>query len=135
MIMRYYYLLTSLPDLVYGADKPPITRSEFEQRLYENLAPKDRILFNLLRLRIDNKNLISLIKKEHTFIEGGIFSGEELALGLKLQHGLPHYMISSIVQMEDRKEILIEDLLWEEYLAYCISKNDFIKEYLSLIHI
>lgn len=69
--MKYYYLITSLPELAINAEKLPVQRDEFEERAFETLSPDDIELFEILKLnRIDcikqkDKNIF--LKKYFTF--------------------------------------------------------------------
>lgn len=57
--MKYYYLITSLPELAFRVEKLPVQRDEFEERAFETLSPDDIELFEILKL-----NTIDCIKQK-----------------------------------------------------------------------
>lgn len=127
--MRYYYLLTALPELLFEEGKLPINREEFERLTEENLSPDDKELFNLLKFGTDNQNVVNLLEGSNQFLKGGVFSREELEEGIRHREGLPEYLLVFLSRREEKSNRLIEDQLWELYLDCSAKKNYFLKEY------
>jgi len=53
--MKYYYLITSLPDLVFGMGKPSIEREVFETLVSEALSKEDKDIFDVLKSDINGR--------------------------------------------------------------------------------
>ncbi|MFH1378798.1 MAG: DUF2764 family protein [bacterium] len=129
--MKYYYLITSLPELNLEDQKPPVTRAEFETKAYDALDGRDKELFDLLKLRIDNQNLTTILSDGSNVKTNGNFDGEDLKERIKYQYGLPRYMLDLLTVQDDKSGKLKEDVLWELYLDYCMKKNTFLKQYFT----
>lgn len=129
--MKYYYLITSLPELSLDLEKLPISRSRFEEKLHDALDGRDAELFGLLKLRIDNQNLSGILSHKDTFKGGGTFDGEDLKERIKFQYGLPSYMMEFLTRTAEPSGKLIEDILWGSYLDFCMEQNLFLEKYFT----
>jgi len=126
--MQYYYLVSSLPGIRYDAEKLPIKRLEFDRRVLESVSAEHLGLFNALKYRVDNRNLVEIMSGGGKFAEGGCYSKEEFEYGIKTNSGLPGYMLDFISE-ESKPGILPEDSLWGFYLKFIGELSSFLSSY------
>jgi hypothetical protein len=89
----YFYLVSSLPEMVLDQSRAPFSMVEFVAQLEEALEPADFEQVRLLLRPHDNQNLLRLLEKDG---EGwdplGQFSEKEMQDCLNTESGLPDYM-------------------------------------------
>lgn len=118
-----------LPRLSLDYEKLPINRESFESRVYTDLAAQDIGIYKLLKYRIDNVNLIHVLKLGLKADLSGVFNLEELSQGVRYSQGLPEYMHTFLVRLDSSSKIEPEDILWDEYIKYVSGKNKFLHDY------
>ena len=64
--MKYYYLIASLPELSLRAEKLPVQRGEFEERVHANCVEDDIALYRIISLPVDERFSCSV---ENAFIK------------------------------------------------------------------
>ncbi len=89
----YFYLISSLPEMVLDQSRAPFSVAEYVARLEEELEQEDWEQVRLLLLRYDNRNLLRLLKEDtETWSALGRYSEAEMREALKAESGLPGYM-------------------------------------------
>lgn len=79
MSNKYYYLVSSLPELSLEDSKLTYTTDDFRAEYYEEFSSTDRKLIDLLYLKFDNANVLKLLKdKDAPFGKQGVYSHAEL---------------------------------------------------------
>jgi hypothetical protein len=79
--MKYYYLISGLPDIDLEDAKLSLTIRYFKADLQTVLSEKDELLLNLVFYQYDNQNLLSLLEDSSMSelkSDLGVFSVEEL---------------------------------------------------------
>ena len=138
----YYYLVSSLPELVFQQAKLPFNIKDFKENLKSEVTPNDYGLVELLFLPYDNKNLINLLdKNDKPFDDRGIFSKEVLEYELNTKEPGPsqefpntplEYIHSFIVhyynEMPLNPNLSVEDQLTEYFYQFILLKveNEFV---------
>ncbi len=77
---HYYCLVTGLPELSLEDGKLNDTVANFKTEIYTELSKADRKLIDLFYLKIDNQNLMSLLKDKDASVDTslGNYSADEL---------------------------------------------------------
>jgi len=118
MPANYYYLVASLPDLLFDSPKKVISLAEFINDISGLVTPAHAQLLKLFRLFYDNTNLINLLaknKKEHD--ARGAFSKEELEREIKYPETLPQY-IRTFLEAYKSEKLPFPNLLPQDQLAW-----------------
>jgi hypothetical protein len=130
---NYYFLVAGLPDLALDQGKLVYGTAFFREELKSQLPEADYRLFELLLLPEDNRNLLSLIRKENkSLTTSGVYSPDVLAEAVKEPGRLRPYMNRFIegVLAENRvfPELSLENeltaLYYEEMTG---TRNEFLK--------
>lgn len=144
--MKYYYLISGLPDLSFEDTQTAFSVENFTQQLYEILTKSDKKLVQDLFLRYDNENLLAFLRDENAvFNAKGTFSQEtiaDLVQEIKEQKAPrnkkpPPYFNPFISDFLTGDEAL-SSLFWEDHLATLyydylgLSKNAFIRNWATL---
>lgn len=129
---KYYYLISSLPELRFG-DKLPFTMEEFFNE-YSSEIEKDVDLVNIIILKYDIKNLELIFKnkaKDDNIKRPSIYTIEELQQNIKTRENLPDFIITFLNNYETNSEYLENfNELEKGYLVYGYeSDNTFLKAY------
>ena len=75
----YYYLVAGLPDISLDDGKLNYTVESFKSEIYPDLSAKDQHLIDLFYLKLDNENLLTLLRnKDANLLRLGRYSAEEL---------------------------------------------------------
>lgn len=89
----YFYLISSLPEMVLDQSRAPYTMVDFVAQLEEALEPDDFKLVRILLRPHDNRNLLLLLGEQSGDWDTlGQFSEAEMQEALKAENGLPEYM-------------------------------------------
>ena len=89
----YFYLISSLPEMVLDQSRAPFTMVEFVAQLEEALEPPDFLQVRMALRPHDNNNLLLLLGEGKGKWDGlGAFSESEMQDCLKAEQGLPDYM-------------------------------------------
>ncbi|MCX8042788.1 MAG: DUF2764 domain-containing protein [Desulfobacterota bacterium] len=114
---NYYYLVTSLPDIVLEHPRMVATAAAFMDDITELLDPRDAQLLRTVRLPADNTNLITLLEARHdAFAPGGNYPQEQLEQEIKKPETLPDYM-QEFLQAQREGRQLYPELTTEDQLA------------------
>lgn len=135
---NYYYLVASLPDLTLEDNKLSYTIKTFKEELYSHLSETDRKIIDLFYLKIDNENVLKLLKDKDakintagnysieelleyigTIKDGGVISPQKFPL--YLTEFITDYYTSSAIE-EDT--MLLEDTLASLYYAYAMKSSN-----------
>ncbi|HON18375.1 MAG TPA: DUF2764 family protein [Salinivirgaceae bacterium] len=137
MSRNYYYLVAGLPDLALDMKKHPMPWSQFWELAQEQLSQADLTLLQQLFLPIDNQNTLNhLLKENKPFIEGGIYSQNEIEEHIKNQTFNERYL-NRFVQCYRDESAPNPNLSWEDNLTELFyefmknSTNRFISEWFS----
>jgi hypothetical protein len=107
MNKQYYYLVSSLPELVFDADSKSFDFQQFKEYVLEHIEANDAELVHALFYGADNENLLSLLySEEKEWNTAGRYSRRELedvlqgtdtVSGIKL----PPYMREFLIRFEN----------------------------------
>lgn len=113
----YFYLVSSLPEMVLDQSRAPFTVVGLVEQLEESLEPQDMEQVRLLLRPNDNDNLLRLLKEEaEQWDELGEFSKEEMQARMKDEQGLPSYM-HEFVQAYQNEQPIHPDQSWKNQLT------------------
>ena len=136
MSRKYYSLVSGLPNITLEDSKLSYGPSEFFRDMEEYAIPEHFELFRLFNLNIDNRNIFKgLVKHEHTFQEGGLYSPDEVEDILSDPNDTFPY-ITEFVE-EYRSEVFDQEVdkkrLMTLYYQYLLShENRFIRKWFEL---
>lgn len=123
MNRNYYYIVASLPELSLEDGRLDYTIDNFRAEYYTEFSLKDRKLIDLLYLRIDNINVLKLLRdKDAQITKQGVYSVVELTNYISdLKEGntiddnlFPLYLSNYITSYSSMTDDI---LLQENYLA------------------
>lgn len=142
---KYYYLVTSLPELTLEDNKLRYSVADFKKEFYPELSSGDKKLVDLFYLRFDNENVLSLLKdREAQIDERGNYSADSIRaiIGQIQEEGkiltpnvLPSYLNQFITSyMLDSTftegKVMVVDRLAAMYYAYAMKcGNDFLSSW------
>ena len=147
--MKYYHLISGLPDLSFEDAQMAFSVENFKQQLSEILTKTDKKLMQDLFLKYDNDNLLAFLRDEEAvFNTQGTFSREVIADLVqetkenqekknKRNKKMPPYFKQFISDFITGDEAL-SNLFWEDQLATLyydylgLSKNEFIRNWAEL---
>jgi hypothetical protein len=113
----YYYLIASLPDLIFEGIKNPLSYSEIVSEIITQVYPSDAEKIKAIIYHFDNKNLLTILEKDKiSFDTRGVFSKEELVQEIKKPIHLPIYM-KKFLQAYNGEKFSTSDLLSENQLS------------------
>lgn len=93
MSRGYYYLITSLPELVLSDKNPVYDLLRFREFIFDELTKNDKELYQALFYHFDIENFVSLIKQTNVqWHRYGNFSEEELRARVLLPDTLPYFL-------------------------------------------
>jgi len=124
----YFYLVSSLPEMVLDQSRAPFSVAEFVEQLKSELEPADYQQVRLLLLSYDNDNLLRLLKQDsENWNPLGNFTEEVLSEQLKEESGLPAYM-HRFYQAYKNEQPLYPEKSWrnqlnELYYQYALDKS------------
>lgn len=113
---KYYSLVAGLPDISLNANKLPFTSVEFKQLLEDQLKAEDYELIKFIFLKIDNQNVLSLLKKEDKFTEGGNYTKDIIEAEIHKPVYIDDYLIEFIEAYKTNVP-LYQNLSWENQLT------------------
>lgn len=131
-------MVAGLPDLSFDDGKLSYSLSKFKSEIYTEISSSDRKIIDLFFLKIDNGNLLKLLKNKETVIdEGGNFTADELlSLIATVREGdkpscrFPIYMskyIEKYITLGAEELYGAEDMLAAFYYEYAINNcNKFV---------
>lgn len=132
----YYYLVAGLPDISLDDGKLSYTVDSFKSEIYPDLSDKDKKVIDLFYLKLDNDNLLHLLKdKDYAVVKQGMYSAEELLSVIDtVKDGdipdkkYPSYFCNFISEyLKLNPEDLAGDMLAAQYYAYAMNcKNKFV---------
>ncbi|MEQ8705644.1 MAG: DUF2764 family protein [Phaeodactylibacter sp.] len=89
----YFYLISSLPEMVLDQSRAPFKMVDFVAQLEEVLEPQDFAQVSLLLYPHDNRNLLRLLQENtEDWDPLGRFAAPDMQNHLKAESGLPAYM-------------------------------------------
>ena len=134
----YYYLVAGLPDISLDDGKLSYTVDSFKSEIYPDLSDKDKKVIDLFYLKLDNDNLLHLLKdKDYAVVSQGMYSAEELLSVIDtVKDGdipdkkYPSYFcnfISEYFKLNPEDLYKAGDMLAAQYYAYAMNcKNKFV---------
>ena len=134
----YYYLVAGLPDISLDDGKLSYTVDSFKSEIYPDLSDKDKKVIDLFYLKLDNDNLLHLLKdKDYAVVSQGMYSTEELLSVIDtVKDGdipdkkYPSYFcnfISEYLKLNPEDLYKAGDMLAAQYYAYAMNcKNKFV---------
>lgn len=134
----YYYLVAGLPDISLDDGKLSYTVDSFKSEIYPDLSDKDKKVIDLFYLKLDNDNLLHLLKdKDYAVVSQGMYSAEELLSVIDtVKDGdipdkkYPSYFcnfISEYLKLNPEDLYKAGDMLTAQYYAYAMNcKNKFV---------
>jgi hypothetical protein len=133
---HYYYEVAGLPDLFLDENRAKVSVAAFKEEFQHSLHPDDYAFMEVLFLKYDNQNLLSLLlKKEKPWHELANYSREFLEEEIRESDDrIPEYMRQFIEKFKsgerDNDDIPWEALLDSFFYEYLLSlDNDFLREY------
>ncbi len=136
MSRKYYSLVSGLPNITLEDSKLSYGPAEFFRDMEEYVIPEHFELFRIFNLSVDNRNIFKgLVKHDHEFQKGGLFSSDEVEDILN-DPGDTFPYITEFVE-EYRSEVFDQEVdkkrLMTLYYQYLIShENRFIREWFEL---
>ena len=137
MPKNYYYIVASLPDLLFDSPKKVISLVDFIEDIRELLTPEHASFLALFRLGYDNGNLVSTLdKRGKEFDVRGNFSKEKIEEEIKFPENLPGYMLQFIEAYKEEKlpypDLSLDDqLTWLFYDEAVAHKNAFLSTWFT----
>ena len=137
MPKNYYYIVASLPDLLFDSPKKVVSLIDFIDDITELLTPGHASFLALFRLGYDNKNLVKMLdKRGKEFDVRGNFSKEKLEEEIKFPENLPGYMLQFIEAFKEEKlpypDLSLDDqLTWLFYDELITHKNAFLNTWFT----
>ena len=134
----YYYLVAGLTDISLDDGKLSYTVDSFKSEIYPDLSDKDKKVIDLFYLKLDNDNLLHLLKdKDYAVVSQGMYSAEELLSVIDtVKDGdipdkkYPSYFcnfISEYFKLNPEELYKAGDMLAAQYYAYAMNcKNKFV---------
>lgn len=117
----YYYLISGLPKLKLDASGDLSVFADFASFIGEamgHLTSIDADLLRILRLPIDNKNLINILeKRERTFNPSGNYSEAELIREIAEPETVPEYM-RTIIEAYRIDAPVYYNITWDDQLNW-----------------
>jgi hypothetical protein len=114
----YYFLVTSLPDLILEEKWAPQGFAAFADDIVDFISEADAELLRYIRLPFDNANLITLLEsRQRPFEPNGNYSREDILQGIKTPALLPGYM-QRLVEAHKESRQLFPDLSLEDQLNW-----------------
>lgn len=141
MARQYYYLIASLPNLVFEHEAKNFDLLQLKEFVREYLHSSDYRKVELLFSPIDIQNVLNLKLYQHLpFVNGGRFeSAEQLEQAIKDSNNQPVYISSFLqslndIENEEKEENEIienpERTLYEQFYAYVEKdSNNFIRDW------
>jgi len=132
MPRNYYYIVASLPDLIFDSPKKVVPLVDFIDEISELVTPQHGSFLELFRLGFDNKNLINLLEKRgKEFDVRGNYSKEKIEEEIKFPENLPRYMLHFIEAYREEKlpypGLSVDDqLTWLLYDELTTHQNAFL---------
>lgn len=134
---NYYYLVASLPDLVFPLSRQPVSAAAFMDDIAGLLEPEDAELVRVIRLPCDNRNLLNMLaSRSEPFDPNGNYDQDALRQAVKQPDGLPAYIEEFILAHKAGRRIvpdvaLEDELHWLFYEWACSHANAFIAEWFT----
>lgn len=127
----YYYIGTSLPDLVVGM-QPGLSFNELKDLLRDNLSEKDYDLTRVIRFLYDILNIRALWLGEPLDLHAN-YSENELEESLISQVGLPDYVYEFLENHESLEDRLrhFPGLIAKFFKVASLTSTGFLSEYLA----
>ena len=133
----YYYFISGLPELELDGSGDLPSFASFVCEAMEHLTSSDAALLRILRLPIDNGNLINILeKREAPFNEGGNYDEAELVREIAGPESMPEYM-RIIIEAHKSDVPIYNNITWEDQLNWLfydyaeVAKNSFLRDWFS----
>jgi len=121
---NYYFLVAGLPDLALDQGKLVYGTAIFREELKNQLPEADYRLFEMLFLPEDNRNLLTLIRKEDKpLTSAGVYPPDVLAEAVKEPGRLRPYMNRFIEGILAENRVLPRTVDLKMNLQHCITKK------------
>ena len=137
MPKNYYYIVASLPDLIFDSPKKVVSLVDFIDEISELITSQHGSFLEPFRLAFDNKNLINLLEKRgKEFDVRGNYSKEKIEEEIKFPEDLPRYMLHFIEAYKEEKqpypELSVADqLTWLLYNELTTHQNAFLSTWFT----
>ena len=137
MPKNYYYIVASLPDLIFDSPKKVVSLVDFIDEISELVTSQHGSFLELFRLAFDNENLINLLEKRgKEFDVRGNYSKEKIEEEIKFPEDLPRYMLHFIEAYKEEKqpypELSVADqLTWLLYNELTTHQNAFLSTWFT----
>lgn len=137
MPKNYYYIVASLPDLIFDSPKKVVSLVDFIDEISELVTSQHGSFLEPFRLAFDNKNLINLLEKRgKEFDVRGNYSKEKIEEEIKFPEDLPRYMLHFIEAYKEEKlhypELSVADqLTWLLYNELTTHQNAFLSTWFT----
>ncbi|HZK07349.1 MAG TPA: DUF2764 family protein [Bacteroidales bacterium] len=137
---HYYYEVAGLPDLFLDENRAKVSVEAFKEEFRKTLHPDDYALIEVLFLKYDNQNLLSLLlKNDKPWQEMANYSRDLLEEEIRESDDrIPNYMRDFITQFKnderDNNEMPWEAVLDKHFYDHLLSlNNDFLRKYYSFL--
>ncbi|MDR3012677.1 MAG: DUF2764 domain-containing protein [Chitinispirillales bacterium] len=131
MARNYYYLVSSLPDLLIDDSKNVPAFRTVVGEVMDELSTEDREFVSAMMRPVDNRNLVNMLEQNsEEFDDRGNYSREELAAAVRMPGDLPEYMQVFMSAHKESRQLFpglsaLDQLTWLFYDAMAESGNDF----------
>lgn len=145
MAQQYYYLIASLPNLVFEHETKGFNFQQLKEFVCEGISTADCKWVDMLFAPIDNQNILNSKLYTHLpFVEGGKFTEQEIIDQLERPDNFPPYIsnfLKKLNKTEDEQddeidsnedELIVnpEKLLYQQFYDYTEkSNNNFIRQW------
>ena len=137
MPKNYYYIVASLPDLIFDSPKKVVSLVDFIDEISDLVTSQHGSFLELFRLAFDNENLINLLEKRgKEFDVRGNYSKEKIEEEIKFPENLPGYMLQFIEAFKEEKlpypdQSVDDQLTWLFYDELITQKNTFLSTWFT----
>ena len=137
MQKNYYYIVASLPDLIFDSPKKAVSIIDFIEDISDLLTAEHASFLELFRLGYDNSNLVNVLdKRGKEFDVRGNFSKEKIEEEIKFPENLPCYMLQFVEAFREEKlpypDLSVDDqLTWLFYEKLTAHKNVFLSTWFT----
>lgn len=145
---KYYYLISSLPDIKLDDTKLVYTIDSFKKEIYPSLSKADKKLIDLYYLKYDNENFLKIITNSDVNLdEKGLYKSEdflELISAVKNEENIPStlpayfktFLVEYLSYQNSDKSIssyMLHDKIAAYYYDYAAkTKNKLVKLWFEL---
>jgi hypothetical protein len=136
---HYYYLIAGLPDILLDETRTKLSVTDLLEEIRMQLHPEDYRLLQVLTLKHDNANLLSLLlKQDKPLNKQGVYSQDFLEEQVKEPDDRIHGYLRRFIELfkagdRDDTEKPWENLLEEYYYEFLLDvSNEFVRDWFRL---